>query len=121
MNATEKGRYSELLAEAALSNAGFTLLVPSSNSQVERLGTRRNSNEIKRVQVKTIYPRERDGRSYYVIFAKRGNGNVYTAEEADYLVGVINGRVFMTENRGCGEYWVRAEQAAEKWQELPIN
>lgn len=117
----DKGRYSELLAEAALANAGYTLLVPSSTEPFDLAITRRGSNELKRVQVKTIYPRERNGIEYYVIQGKRGNGEPYSLDDADYMVGVYGGKVYMTQTRGLSEYWARAEHAAEKWTELPIN
>lgn len=117
----DKGRYSELLAEAALANAGYTLLVPSSTEPFDLAITKRGSIELKRVQVKTIYPRERNGIEYYVIQGKRGTGEPYTQEDADYMVGVYGGKVYMTPNRELREYWARAEHAAQKWTELPIN
>lgn len=117
----DKGRYSELLAEAALANAGYTLLVPSSTEPYDLAITKRGSRELKRVQVKTIYPRERNGVEYYVMRGIRGNGEPYALDDADYMVGVIGGKVYMTENREITEYWCNAEEVATKWRELPIN
>lgn len=109
------------MAEAALSNAGYTLLVPSSTEPFDLAITKRGTNRLERVQVKTIIKRERNGIEYFVMRGIRGSGAVYTQEDADYMVGVIDGKVYMTQCRAISEYWCRADNVATKWRELPIN
>lgn len=117
----DKGRHSELLAMSALLANGYTVLEPIVAEPYDLAITKRGDREIKRVQVKTIFERERNGHNYYVIQGKRGNGQPYDAEDADLMVGVLNGRVYMTPNRSIAEYWCNAESVSEKWTELPIN
>lgn len=117
----DKGRHSELLAMSALLANGYTVLEPIVAEPYDLAITKRGDREIKRVQVKSIFERERNGHTYYVIQGKRGNGQPYDEDDADIMVGVLNGRVFMTPNRCKSEYWTNAESVTEKWTELPIN
>lgn len=82
------------------------------------------TGEFAKIQVKTV--RQRDDRGGdIVIYAKKGNGTTYDRSEADYIVGVwaVDGeipRVYMLENRMCGEYWASEARASERWVELSI-
>jgi hypothetical protein len=82
------------------------------------------NGEYKRIQVKTIRIRDDRGGDL-VVYAKKGNGEVYTKSDADYIVGVQGTesppRVYMFENREIGEYWCGQSRAAERWIELPLT
>lgn len=69
------------------------------------------------IQVKTLRIREDRGNAL-VINAKKGNGEAYTLEDCDYIVGVDNSRVFLLENREIREYWSTEMTAKERWIEL---
>lgn len=83
------------------------------------------SRDYKTFQVKTL-KRRGDRDDNLVLFAKKGNGEPYGPDEqADYYIGVLidDGvipRVFVVENRGISEYWMREMKASERWIELPI-
>lgn len=83
--------------------------------------TMRGSHELKRVQVKTIIERSRNGIDYYVIRGMRNNGVPYSLDEADFMVGVVGGKVYLAENREISEYWARKDRAGELWRELKIG
>ncbi|RAU96876.1 hypothetical protein [Paenibacillus sp. YN15] len=82
------------------------------------------NGEYAKIQVKSV--RKRDDRGGdLVICARKGNGAVYDRSEADYVVGVwaVDGeipRVWILENRMCGEYWASEARASERWVELSI-
>jgi len=118
ISSSDKGRHSELLAMTALLANGYTVLEPIVAEPFDLAVTKRGNSEIKRVQVKTIVERTRDGIDYYVIRGTRGNGRAYDEHDADYMIGVADGRVFMTENRCLSEYWARKDRVTEKWTEL---
>ncbi|MEH7246512.1 hypothetical protein V7114_06905 [Neobacillus niacini] len=76
--------------------------------------------EFYRVQIKSA--RRRDDRNgEVVIYAKKNNGKPYTLEEADYLIGILDGDVYMLENRELSEYWCPAHALSEKWTKLEIG
>lgn len=121
LSTAEVGRTSELLAMYALLSQGYTVLSPTVPTEVFDLAiTKPGSNILRRIQVKKIVERTRDGRDYYVIRGLRSNGKPYTTDDCDFMLGVVGKRLFITPCRGISEYWVRKEDAPQKWTELII-
>lgn len=113
-----KGRHSELLATTALLANGWTVM-ESVAPEVFDLGITRPGmgREFYRVQVKTA--RRRDDRNgEVVVYAKKNKGEIYTKAEADYIIGILDGEVFMFENREIGEYWTTEATIDAKWTRL---
>lgn len=118
------GKYSELIARAALLANGWTVHTAVTDEPYDILATDPLSGDHVKIQVKTIRQRE-DRRGDLVVYARKGNGTTYDRADADYIVGVWaeNGevpRVFMFENRMLTEYWASEARAAERWVELSI-
>lgn len=118
------GKYSELIARAALLASGWTVHTSETDEAYDILATEPLSGSHVKIQVKTIRQRNDRGGDL-VVYAKKGNGTAYDRAEVDYVVGVWaeNGevpRVFMFENRELGEYWASEARAAERWVELSI-
>lgn len=116
-----KGRHSELLAQTALLANGWTVM-ESVTPEVFDLGITRPGmgREFFRVQIKTA--RRRDDRNgEVIIYAKKGNGETYSLDEADYFIGILDGDVYMFENREIKEYWCAANALSEKWTKLEIG
>lgn len=119
------GRYSELIAKAALLAAGWTVHDSVTDEAYDVLATDPLTGVPAKVQIKTIRQREDRGGDL-VVYAKKGNGTTYDRSEADYIVGIwaANGeipRVYMFENRMLGEYWASEARASERWVELSIS
>lgn len=118
------GKYSELIARAALLANGWTVHTSETDESYDILATDPLSGAHVKIQVKTIRQRLDRGGDL-VVYAKKGNGTAYDRADADLIVGVWaeNGeipRVFMFENRMLGEYWCAEARAAERWVELSI-
>ena len=98
---------------------------PTTNEYYDLIAVDPLSKEHVTFQVKTLKRRE-DRDDNLVLFAKKGNGEPYGPDEqADYYIGVLiddgeTPRVFVIENRGISEYWMRETKASERWIELPI-
>jgi hypothetical protein len=73
-----------------------------------------------RIQVKTLRIRA-DRDNALVVYARKGNGNAYTKDEVDYIVGVDGNRAFMFECTGFAEYWATETSAGKRWIELTGN
>lgn len=72
------------------------------------------------IQVKTI--RKRDDRNgELVLYAKKGNGQPYTTDDCDYLIGIIGDTAYMMECRGISEYWASEVSASKRWIELTAS
>lgn len=104
---------------------GWTVHTSDTDEAYDILATDPLSGGHYRIQVKTIRQRTDRGNEL-VVYAKKGNGDVYTKADADYIVGVWadNGvvpRVYMFECRGLTEYWAKEQRAAERWVELSIT
>lgn len=118
------GKYSELIARAALLANGWTVHTSETDEAYDILATDPFNGQHAKIQVKTIRQRTDRGGDL-VVYAKKNNGTAYDQSDADYIVGVWaeNGevpRVFMFENRMLGEYWVSEARASERWVELSI-
>lgn len=118
------GKYSELAARLALLANGWTVHQSETDEAYDVLAQDPVSGEYARIQIKTIRQRMDRGGDL-VVYAKKGNGTTYDLADADYIIGVwtIPGevpRVYMFENRLCGEYWCSEAKASERWVELSL-
>lgn len=115
------GRHSELLAQTALLANGWTVLESIVPEPFDLAVTKRGDNRICRIQIKTLTQRNKNGIDYYVLKGKKNNGDVYDKDDADIFIGVYHNVVYLVENRCIGEYWIRVDEVAEKWTELPTR
>jgi hypothetical protein len=113
-----KGRHSELLAQTALLANGWTPMEPVA-PEVFDIGITRPGmgREYYKVQIKSARRRE-DRNGEVVVYARKNNGAPYTLDEADYIIGILDGEVYMFENRELSEYWCPAHALSEKWTKL---
>lgn len=100
------GRVSELKAITALIANGYEVAEPVVAEPYDLLIRKEGKSNTYRVQVKTC--RVREDREAVVVHAKRGNGEPYTTEDCDYLIGL--------ECHGVGEYWAQSDRI--KWKRL---
>ena len=112
------GRHSELIAQTALTANGWTVLIPDGVEPFDLAITRKGDATIQRIQIKTIIRRSKSGRDWFVIRGKKNSGEVYSAEDADYFIGVWDNAVYMTPNRGISEYWAAVDEVETKWTRL---
>lgn len=115
------GRHSELLAQTALLANGWTVMEPIVPVAFDLAVTKRGDNRIVKIQVKTVLKREKDGVEYFVVKGKKNNGEVYGKDDCDVFIGVYHNIVYLLECREISEYWVRVDEVAEKWTELPTT
>lgn len=115
------GRHSELLAQTALLANGWTVMEPIVPVAFDLAVTKRGDNRIVKIQVKTVLKREKDGVEYFVVKGKKNNGEVYGKDDCDVFIGVYHNVVYLLDNRSISEYWVRVDEVAEKWTELPTT
>ncbi len=108
------GRVSELKAITALIASGYEVAEPVVTEPYDLLIRKEGESRTYRVQVKTCKVRE--DRESIVVPAKRANGEPYTNEDCDYLVGVLDDQVYMFKCRGVGEYWTPSEKIS--WERL---
>lgn len=118
------GKYSELAARLALLANGWTVHKAETDEAYDILARDPLTGDYAKIQVKTVRQRMDRGGDL-VVYARKGNGTTYDLSEADYIVGVwaVDGempRVFMFENRLCGEYWCAEARASERWVELSL-
>lgn len=115
------GRHSELLAQTALLANGWTVLESIVPEPFDLAVTKRGDNRICRIQIKTLIQRNKNGIDYYVLKGKKNNGDIYDKHDCDIFIGVYHNVVYLVENRCIGEYWIRVDEVAEKWTELPTR
>jgi len=118
------GKYSELAARLALLANGWTVHKAETDEAYDILACDPLSGDYAKIQVKTVRQRMDRGGDL-VVYARKGNGTTYDLSDADLIIGVWaqDGempRVFMFENRLCGEYWAREASASERWVELSL-
>lgn len=119
------GKYSELIARAALIANGWEAVSKSETDESFDISARDPlTKEWKTFQCKTIRTRD-DRKGELVVYAKNGRGVPYEKSDADYIIGVLGNegeapRVWYFENRGIGEYWASEARASKRWVELPI-
>ena len=112
------GRHSELLAMAALIANGYSVSEPTVPEAYDLLAYKDGLTV--RAQVKTIKQRTRDGIDYYVIRGLKNSGQVYSLADCDVFIGVIGGVVYIVPNSELTEYWCKAIEAKNKWEELTL-
>lgn len=117
---TTRGRMSELIAQTALLENGYSVaewIVPEAS---DIIAYDRFSRRFITIQVKTLRKRD-DRKGEIVLYAKKNNGQTYSLEDCDFFIGVLGTEVFMIPNRGIGEYWCPADKVDEKWQRLSTS
>lgn len=115
-----KGTHSELLATTALLANGWEVAEPVSPKVYDLVAKPPNSEKWVQIQVKTA--RERTDRNgEIVVYAKKNNGNVYTIEDAEYIIGIYNNQVYLFPNREVSEYWVSPDIIETRWEHLKIE
>ncbi|MRX54656.1 hypothetical protein GJU41_11800 [Bacillus idriensis] len=115
---TTRGRMSELIAQTALLENGYSVaewIVPEAS---DIIAYDRANEQLMLIQVKTL--RKRDDRNgEYVLYGRKNNGDKYSKADCSHFIGVYNTEVFLIENRGdIAEYWCPADKVDEKWQRL---
>ena len=124
LTTTEKGKHAELLAQTALLANGYTVLEPIAPESFDLAVRNPSTKETLYVQVKTAYLRGSDedirryGDAYLVVRGAPASGKPYPPEDVDSFIAVWQGRVFMFPNEGLREYWVKASEAGERWEEI---
>ncbi|AYA77380.1 hypothetical protein DOE78_19055 [Bacillus sp. Y1] len=112
-----KGRHSELLAQTALLANGYSVAEPIAPEPFDLLARAPGTMEWLRIQIKSA--RARDDRNGEVVaYARKNNGKPYDKEDCDLFIAVLDGEVYMFENRELSEYWCPAHALSEKWTKL---
>lgn len=117
------GKYSQVIAKAALMAAGYEVAETETDESYDFVAKDPLNKEWATYQCKTIRLRvDRGGEM--VVYATNSRGDRYKSD-VDYVIGVLaeNGetpRVFYFENTGLREYWATEASAAKRWVELPI-
>lgn len=120
------GKYSELIARAALTANGWSAVSkPDTEESFDFSARDPLTGDWKTFQCKTIRKRD-DRKNELVIYARNGRGKAYEQSDADYIIGVLGEdgevpRVWFFENRGLTEYWSTEARASKRWVELPIG
>ncbi|PAE24025.1 group I intron-associated PD-(D/E)XK endonuclease [Bacillus sp. 7894-2] len=109
-----KGTISELTAAMALLSNGWEVSFPAVDEVYDLVIRDPLTNEFKTAQVKTIRRREDRGNEM-VVYSKKGNGEAYTPQDSDYIIGVEGQDVYMFECSGKREYWAKDSSAAKRW------
>ncbi|AUM66410.1 hypothetical protein C0R09_18830 [Brevibacillus laterosporus] len=111
------GAHSQLVAKTALLANGYEIANPEAPEVYDIVARHPLSRDWQTFQVKTV--RRRDDRGgALVVCGSRNSGEVYTRDDADYLIGVLDGEVYLIENRELSEYWATPDNINEKWRKL---
>jgi hypothetical protein len=112
------GAISELVAAKLLMETlGYEVAKPLVPEVYDFLARDPINGKAYRIQVKTLRIRT-DRDNALVVYARKGNGNAYTKDEVDYIIGVDGNRAFMFECVGHAEYWSTEQTAKKRWIEL---
>lgn len=103
-----------------MSQLGYEISKPLVDEVYDLLARDPANGEYYRVQVKTLHVRPDRGNAL-VVFARRGSGQAYTADEVDLIIGVDRNRAFMFECTGLTEYWSTEQTALKRWITLGGN
>jgi hypothetical protein len=107
-----------MVARSALHALGWNTARPEVDNGAD-VWAEDTAGAIKRIQVRTISVRDTEKRKgEYVIPARRANGAPFTADEIDFLIGVLGSRAWMIPCAGRGEYWSGAYGDTSKWPEI---
>lgn len=112
-----KGRHSELLAQTALLANGWSVSEPVAPEPFDLVVRAPGTTDWQTVQIKSARIRgDRNGE--IVCYARKNNGKPYDKQDCDKFIAVLNGEVFMFDNREISEYWVGADSIDAKWTRL---
>ncbi|MFN2748063.1 hypothetical protein ACINLE_06960 [Bacillus sp. z60-18] len=120
------GKYSELIARAALMASGWQAISKAETEEPFDISARDpGTGEWKTFQVKTIRDRRKQ-RGYLTVNGRKGDGEAYTPEDADYFIGVLVGegkfpRAWMFDTRSITDYWGPQEKDGKRWVEMNLN
>jgi hypothetical protein len=114
------GAISELeAAKAMMKTLGWEVAKPLVPERYDFLARDPVNGVSYRVQVKTMRIRK-DRDNALVVIARKGNGEPYTRDDCDYIIGIdhVHNRAFMFECEGLSEYWSTEQSAKKRWVEL---
>lgn len=97
-----------------MSSLGYEVAKPIVAEVYDYLARDPLNSETYRIQVKTLRIRT-DRDNALVVYARKGNGQPYTPDEVDYIVGVDGDRAFMFDCEGLTEYWSTEQTAKKRW------
>ncbi|WEZ21210.1 hypothetical protein P5661_06425 [Bacillus subtilis] len=121
----DTGKYSELIARAALLASGWQAVSTSETEEAFDISAKDPlSGEWKTFQVETIIVREKRG-GKRIVQARKNDGTPYTLDEVDYFIGVEVGTgpapaVWMFENRELTEYWGPQSKEGKRWVRMDL-
>lgn len=117
-----KGHNSEAIVEITLLAMGWEVSRPIVDEKYDLLVRMPGAgpNEFLRLQVKTIR-RRADRKNEMVIYSTYGQGNPYTYEHCDYIVGVNETTFYMIPCDGRQEYWASDEKAEREWEKFQLQ
>lgn len=115
------GAISELTAAKLLMESlGYEVAKPLVAEVYDFLARDPANGKAYRIQVKTLRIRQ-DRDNALVVMGRKGNGQPYTKDDCDYIIGVDGHRAFMFECSGLSEYWSTEQSAKTRWIELGEN
>lgn len=115
------GAISELTAAKLLMESlGYEVAKPLVPEVYDFLARDPANGKAYRIQVKTLRIRT-DRDNALVVYARKGNGQAYSRDEVDYIIGVDGNRAFMFECVGQAEYWSTEQSAKKRWVALGVS
>ena len=114
------GTVSELTAARALLSNGWEVAFPVVDEVYDIIARDPITRKFMTAQVKTIR-RRADRGNEMVVYAKKGNGEAYTSQDCDFIVGVEGDDVYMFECTGKREYWAGDVSAAKRWIKFSVS
>lgn len=112
----QKGRHSELLSIAALVANHFDVAEPVTTEGYDLVICDPVDKTWKKAQVKTCIPRK--DRDALVVYTKKNDGKAYSLQEVDVFLTVLDGDVYLFENRELKENWATRRNIGKKWRKL---
>lgn len=101
-----RGEVSELTASSLLlTELGWEVSRPLVAECYDLLGRDPKTGEYHRVQVKTAR-RRADRENQPVVYATKNNGEPYTTDEVDWIMGVEGSKAYFFKCRDKKEYWL---------------
>ncbi|QIG62573.1 hypothetical protein [Sporosarcina phage Lietuvens] len=112
------GAVSELTAASLLmTELGYEVSKPLVDESYDLLARDPVTGTFVRIQVKTLRIRT-DRDNALVVYARKGNGQAYTPDEVDMIMGVSDNHAYMFECTGLSEYWSTETSAKTRWLRL---
>lgn len=100
-----------------MTQLGYEVSKPLLDEVYDLLARDPTNNAVYKIQVKTLRIRE-DRDNALVVVARKGNGQAYTPDEVDYIIGVNSDHAYMFECTGISEYWSTETSAKTRWLRL---